>query len=132
MKKIISSTILVLLTLATLSTAAAQEYTPAETMDGMSMMFAIEHDGLTGCPASGTMFTNCVTFEYSTLFMTRSMIDRWFREFYDVHWMTAWSGDEAVVSRVFTMDAYPGVLFAVGAGAMGGYSTLVSFIELDE
>ena len=131
MKRLIATTILVLLTIGTLNTAQAQEYTPKETAVGMTMLFAREHDALFGCPAALSAFDACARLSYSTAFMTRTLLDRWFRGFSDAHWLSGWVGDDVAVVRPFTLDDYPGEVFAVAVADLGN-ETVILFEWDDE
>lgn len=130
MKRILA-TILVLLTTSMLSTAVAQEYTPEETVVGLTMLFAVENDALLGCPAELGEYDACAQLSYSTQFMTRTLVDRWFRGFSDTRWLTGWMGDDVVVVRMFALDDYPGEVFGVAVGEVGS-GTVIVFQWADE
>lgn len=125
MKRILATTILVLLTIGTLNTAVAQEYTPKETAAGLTMLFALEHDALSGCPAAFSWYDACAQLSYSTVFMTRTLIDVWVRGFRDAHWASGWVGDDEVAVRPFILDDYPGELFTVAVGDIGNGTIIV-------
>lgn len=130
MKRILA-TILVLLATSMLSTAVAQEYTPQETAVGLTMLFAVENDALLGCPDGITAYETCAQLSYSTLFMSRTRVDMWMREFSDTHWLTGWMGDDVAVVRMFALDGYPGEVFAVVVGDLGN-GTVIVFQWADE
>lgn len=131
MKRILTTTILVLLTIGTLNTAQAQNRTPQETAAGLTMLFALEHDALYSCPPSSTAYDGCAQLSYATLFSTRALIDRWMRGFSDTQWLSGWVGDGKAVGRPFTLADYPGELFIVGVVDLGD-RTVVIFEWADE